>query len=339
MSQKVAQFRRPRIVTIGGGTGHFALLSGLKNCKVDLTAVVTMADDGGSTGVLRDELGVLPPGDLRQCLVALSEADELVRELFTHRFAKGSLKGHSFGNLFISALEQVSGSIERAVEGAADVLKIHGEVLPVTLDKTKLIMTLADGTKLAGEHAVSASKNIRAVGIKSMRLAPKAELNPKVERAIRQADLIVLGPGNLYSSLIPNLLVPGLPEALRRAHAPTVFIMNLMNKEGHSDDFSCGQYLDEVEKHAGGSFVDFVLYNTGVLPDRLVKRYEKEGKPVKCKPPKKSMTPHFVGANVISTSVPKKRKGDPLERTLIRHDGDKLARAIMKILEETSNNF
>lgn len=330
------RYRRPRIVTIGGGTGHFALLSGLKNCKVDLTAVVTMADDGGSTGVLRDELGVLPPGDLRQCLVALSEADELVRELFTHRFAKGSLKGHSFGNLFISALEQVSGSIERAVEGAADVLKIQGEVLPVTLDKTKLIMTLADGTKLAGEHAVSASKDIHAVGIKRMRLAPKAELNPKVERAIRQADLIVLGPGNLYSSLIPNLLVPGLPEALRRAHAPTVFVMNLMNKEGHSDEFTCTHYLDEVEKHAGGSFVDFVLYNTGALPDRLVKRYEKEGKPVLCKPSKSISTPRYMGTNIISTTVPKKRKGDPLVRTLIRHDSDKLAKAIMKILQETS---
>jgi uncharacterized cofD-like protein len=326
--------KRPKIVTIGGGTGHFALLSGLKKCKVDLTAVVTMADDGGSTGVLRDELGVLPPGDLRQCLVALSEADELVRDLFTHRFAKGSLKGHSFGNLFISALEQVSGSIERAVEGAADVLKIRGEVLPVTLDKTKLLVTLNDGTVLKGEHALSESKKLFKQGIKSMRLSPNAQLNPKVALAIRQADLIVFGPGNLYSSLIPNLLVPGLADALRGAHAHTVFVMNLMNKRGHSDDFDCMRYIEELEKFAGGKCVDIVLYNTGALPTNLLERYKKQANPVLCALEKERKEIYFIGADMLSKSVPKTFRGDPLKRTLIRHDPDKLARAIQTLLQD-----
>lgn len=335
MSQKnkVVKFRRSKVVTIGGGTGHFALLSGLKNCKVDLTAVVAMSDDGGSTGVLRDELGVLPPGDLRQCLVALSEADSLVRELFTHRFSNGSLKGHNFGNLFISALEQVSGSIERAVEGAGEVLKIKGEVLPVTLDKTKLVMKLKDGTLLKGESVVSECDTIHSAGIKSVRLSPKAQLNPEVERAIRQADLIVLGPGNLYSSLVPNIIVPGLPEVLRKAYAPVVFVANLMNKKGHTDNFTCGNYVEELHTHAGLSCIDVVLFNTGAIPSRLIKRYEKEGTPVLCHGEKREGV-MFVGADIVSETVSKQKKGDPIRRTLIRHDPDKLARALMEVLRD-----
>jgi len=326
--------KRPKIVTIGGGTGHFTLLSGLKKCKFDLTAVVAMSDDGGSTGVLRDELGVLPPGDLRQCLVALSEADELVRELFTHRFTNGTLKGHSFGNLFISALEQVSGSIERAVLGAADVLKIRGEVLPVTLDKTKLHMTLQDGSVLDGEHAVSESKKIFKQGIKNIRLVPNAQLNPKVALAIRQADLIVLGPGSLYSSLIPNMLVPGLPEALRSAHARTVFMVNLMNKKGHTDTFDCTSYVEELERFAGGPFIDIVLFNTGKVSRELIEKYKKEGTPVTCGNLRGRKGQCYIGADVVSTTVPATRKGDPLKRTLIRHDPDKLARAIQNLLQD-----
>ena len=333
---KSTLFKKPKIVTIGGGTGHFALLSGLKDCKVDLTAVVTMADDGGSTGVLRDELGVLPPGDLRQCLVALSEADDLVRDLFTHRFSNGGLSGHNFGNLFISALEQVSGSIERAVEGAADVLKIKGEVLPVTLDKTKLKMVLEDGTELKGEYAVSECDQLSKVGIEAYTLTPKAQLNPKVVRAIRQADLIVLGPGSLYSSIVPSVLVPGLPEALKKAHAPTVFVQNLMNKIGHTDGFDCRKYVEEIHRHAGTTCIDAVLMNTHTLPSRLVKKYKHEGEPVQCTAKETEAGVHYIGADIVSETITEPKKGDPIKRTLIRHDPDKLAQALMEILEDTT---
>jgi uncharacterized cofD-like protein len=294
-----------------------------------------MADDGGSTGMLRDELGVLPPGDLRQCLIALSEADELVRELFTHRFSNGTLKGHNFGNLFISALEQVSGSIEKAVDGAADVLKIRGDVLPVTLNKTKLVMTLSDGTKLDGEWVVSDSKDISKKGVKSMRLTPKAELNPAVERAIRQADLIVVGPGNLYSSILPNFLVKGLHDALKRAYAPTVYIANLMNKEGQTEGYDCTYHVQELEKFARGRFVDIVLYNTGNISNKLIKRYEEEGMPVVCTPDETMKYIEYVGSDLVSESLFKRKKGDPIQRTLIRHDPDKLSSAIIELLQDT----
>ena len=318
-----------RIVTIGGGTGHFALLSGLKEHDVDITAIVTMSDDGGSTGVLRDELGVLPPGDLRQCLVALSEGDETMRALFTHRFAKGSLKGHTFGNIFISALEQVSGSIDRAVEEAGKILKIRGAVLPITLDKTELVIKLKNGKVLKGEAAIAEYLLISKFGIKEMYLKPDATLNPRARRAIQDADLIVIGPGNLYSSLLPDMLVRGLPQALKRSKAPKVFIANLMNKHGHTDGFTCARYIEEMQRLAGTRrFVDVVLYNTTPSPPRLLKRYVDEGEPVSCVGEAVRGT-EYVGADLLSETLYVPTRSDPLRRTLIRHDPDKLANAVL----------
>jgi uncharacterized cofD-like protein len=324
--------RLKKIVTIGGGTGHFALLSGLKKHNVDITAIVTMSDDGGSTGILRDELGVLPPGDLRQCLVALSEGDEVVRALFTHRFDQGSLKGHNFGNIFISALEHVSGSIDRAVDEVGKILKIKGHVLPVTLQKTKLVITLNNGKVLKGESAIGEYLLLSKFGIKEARLAPEATLNPEARKAIQEADLIVLGPGNLYSSLVPNLLVKGLPQALRRAKAKKVFVVNLMNKHGHTDDFNCVRYVEELERHAGTKFIDAVLYNNVPIPDALVKRYVDEGVPVRYVPAVHKSGPTYIGKPLFSSVLAVHKKGDPLRRTLIRHDPGKLARAIVGLL-------
>lgn len=324
--------RKKKIVTIGGGTGHFALLSGLKEHDVDITAIVTMADDGGSTGILRDELGVLPPGDLRQCLVALSEGDDVVRALFTHRFGDGSLKGHNFGNIFISALEHVSGSIDRAVEEVGKILKIRGRVLPVTLQKSKLVMTLRNGKVLRGEHAIADYLLVSKFGIKKVELAPRAILNPRARKAIEEADLIVLGPGNLYSSLVPNLLVAGLSHALKKAKAKKVFVANLMNKHGHTDDFDCARYVDELERHAGTKFIDMVLYNTASIPSSLVRRYVDEGVPVLGPHSHTNKRPQYLGKELFASKIQKQKKGDPLRRTLIRHDPAKLARAIVGLL-------
>jgi uncharacterized cofD-like protein len=324
---------RPKVVTIGGGTGHFALLSGLKKHPVELTAIVTMSDDGGSTGMLRDELGVLPPGDLRQCLVALSDADDVVRKLFTHRFSNGSLKGHTFGNLFISALEQVSGSIDRAVEEAGRILHTSGTVLPVTFSKTTLMTTLKNGKVLKTENQVSDYLLVSKFGVKRMRLTPKAVLTDRAACAIEGADLIVLGPGNLYSSLLPNLLVGGMREALERSRGTKVFVVNLMNKLGHTDGFTCHTYLDEIARLTGLTCLDKALYNTVPIPPGLLKKYVDEGEPVVCKKGSASRDAMFVGADVLSATLHKPAKGDPLRRTLIRHDPDKLARAVLNILQ------
>ncbi len=324
--------RTKRIVTIGGGTGHFALLSGLKEHDVDITAIVTMSDNGGSTGMLRDELGVLPPGDLRQCLVALSEGDETMRALFTHRFPRGSLKGHTFGNIFISALEQVSGSIDRAVEEAGKILKIRGTVLPITLDKTELVTKLGNGKVLKGEDALAGYLLVSKFGVKDMGLRPEAALNPRARSAIREADLIIIGPGNLYSSLLPNMLVRGLPQALKRAKAPKVFVANLMNKHGHTDGFTCARYVEEIERLATTRrSIDVVLYNTTPISPRLLKRYVDEGEPVLCAG-REARGITYVGADLLSETLHVPTRSDPLRRTLIRHDPNKLAAAIVAML-------
>src|SRR3989338_8459514 len=219
-----------KIVVIGGGTGTFTVLSGLKHYHAELTAIGTMADNGGSTGRLRDEFGVLPPGDLRQCLVALSEADTVMRKLFNHRYEHGDLAGHNFGNIFISTLEQVTGSLDKALHVAGKILQIHGQVIPVTLDKVRLVAELKNGKVLKGESALSDYQLVSRFGIKKIYLAPKAKANPEALRAIMEADLVIVGPGNLYASLIPNFLVHGVGNALVKSGAKKVYIANLMNK-------------------------------------------------------------------------------------------------------------
>jgi uncharacterized cofD-like protein len=198
------------------------------------------------------------------------------------------------------------------------------------------MMELKDGTVLDGEWTISDCVELQKKGVKSMKLSPKVDLNPKVERAIRQADLVVLGPGNLYSSLIPNLLVRGLREALQKAYAPTVFVANLMNKKGHTDGFDCHRYVEEIEKHAGGTCIDMVLYNNGALSSELVKRYEEEGdEPVVCVHKGMYKEIQYIEADVISQTIPAQKEGDLIQRTLIRHDPEKLAQTLYSILQDT----
>lgn len=332
MNAAAVRKTKKRVVTIGGGTGHFTLLSGLKQHDVDITAVVSMADDGGSTGLLRDELGVLPPGDLRQCLVALSEGDGVMRQLFTHRFSKGSLKGHMFGNLFISTLEQVTGSIEEALGHVGDILKIQGRVLPVTLDPASLLMKLKNGKVLRGEHVIDEYQLITRFGVASVTLAPRVRLNPEAKQAILDADLVVLGPGDFYTSLLPNLLVSGMGAVLAKSRAHKLLAVNLMNKYGHTDEWTCDTYASELERHTKAKFVDTILYNTTPVPEGLQKKYVDEGEPVVCTEDCQGGYA-FVGRDVLSAVAYKPAKGDPLRRTLIRHDPDKLARAVLSIIK------
>jgi len=324
--------KRKKIVTIGGGTGTFAVLSGLKKQPLDLTAIVAMSDDGGSTGRLRDEFGVLPPGDVRQSLVALSEDDSVMRRLFNYRYAKGDMAGHSFGNIFISTLEHITGNMDEALDVASEILKIRGHVVPVTLSKVRLVAQLKNGKRLEGEGQVDTYQLLSKFGIKRLYLKPKAVANPKALQAIREADIIIVGPGDLYTSLLPNFLVEGIGEAFARSKAKKVYIANLMNKLGHTDGFTISEYLGALEKAIGKrDAFDAVIYNTTKPPAALVRKYADEGEPVSEQFFTGQGGPRVIGVDLLAEGVAKTSKGDVLHRTLIRHDPEKIANAILAL--------
>jgi uncharacterized cofD-like protein len=320
-----------KIVTIGGGTGHFSLLSGLKKFDVNITAVVSMADNGGSTGILRDELGVLPPGDLRQCLVALSDASDTMRALFAHRFAKGALAGHTLGNLILSGMEQVTGSMDEALQHVSEILKIRGTVVPVSFDSMNLYMKLRNGKVLQGEHAVDGYQHISRFGVAEIGLKPKALLNPQVRTALREADMIIVGPGDLYTSLLPNMLVSGMAEALKKSRAKKVFIAPLMNKYGQTDGFTVCEYLEVFTRVLSTQVFDVVVYSDRLPPKQLLKKYLDEGEPVHFRADDCPAGVTLVPADILAHTTPKKAKGDSLARSFIRHDPAKLAKALMSV--------
>lgn len=327
-----------KVAVIGGGTGSFTLLSSLKDHTSRLAALVNMADDGGSTGMLRDELGVLPPGDIRQCLVALSRTPE-IRDLFNYRFEEGTLKGHAFGNLFLTALEKMTGDFASAVEQAASVLNIVGTVEPITLTNVHLAMENGDGTITRGEFRIT-DADFKGAKPK-MWLEPNAEANPMALRAIEKADIVVIAPGNLYGSLAPALIVPGVGEALKRTKALTVYVSNLVTKPGQTDGYMVHDFASEVERLAGTDFLDAVLYNTEVPNKQLLEKYAKEGELSVNVDTNALNDAHYlaVGTNLISRSIWQNRSGgaDPLaaQRTLIRHDSNAVASAIMNLYDYT----
>ncbi len=332
--------RSPKVVVIGGGTGTFTVLTALKYYARNVTAIVNMVDDGGSTGKLRDELGVLPPGDLRQSLVALSASSEELRDLFNYRFPPGSaFAGHSFGNLFVAALEDSTGSIADAVRVAGDVLAIEGEVIPATTDNVRLVLETSDGRTIRGEDSIGEGSATDQLFIKGQHhrlyLDPAATLNPDAIRAIREADLIVIAPGKLYSSILPSFLIKGMKEALRDAKGKKIYICNLMTQFKQTAGFNVQDFAAEIERYAGGPILDYVIYNTERPSKQLLNRYALEGErePVAFSTDylaEQHYTP--VGEPLISrTAVTRNPNDTMLKRTLIRHDSDKLARLIMRI--------
>lgn len=317
-----------KVVTIGGGTGNFTTLSGLKDLGLDLSAVVSMADDGGSTGLLRDELGVLPPGDIRQCLVALSESDKMMRDLMNYRFDNGGLRGHSFGNLLLSSLEKITGSFEEAVEKVGEIIKIKGKVIPVTTNKVSLKMLLKDGTLLNGQHEISLNENVHK-GFTNLYLTPSPRANPHAISAIMNADMIVFGPGGLYNSLIPILLTDGISQALRKTKAKKVFVINLMNKKTQSFGYNVSDYLRDVEKFMGADIWDAVVVNNGYPSEELIRIYESEGALIRNDLDEE----RILERSLISEELKEVQKGDLLKRNLIRHDPGKLAEVLVGILD------
>jgi len=272
-----------RVVAIGGGTGLSALLQGLKQYTkpgdsaaplLDITAIVTVSDDGGSSGRLRREFDVLPPGDIRNCMVALSEDSALLSRLFQYRFAAGrGLKGHSFGNLFLMALTHVMGDFPEAVKASCEVLKIAGRIYPATNTNVALEATLEDGSKVVGETRISRSRS----RIKGVRLKPRtARPLPDTLRAIADADVITLGPGSLFTSVIPNLLVNGIPEAIRSSPAVKAYFVNLMWQPGETTDFRASDHIRAIHQHAHGRLLDYAITNMRPIKPEMKKRYARQ---------------------------------------------------------------
>lgn len=315
-----------KVVTIGGGTGNFTVLRGLKSYDVDISAIVSMADDGGSTGILRDELGVLPPGDVRQCLVALSDSSRLLRSLMNYRFEQGGLEGHSFGNLLLSALEKVTGSFEKAVEEVSRILFIKGKVIPVTTHQVRLKMILRSCKLLEGEREIYLSQEIEN-GYSSIYLEPYPKANPRAIQEIMNSDLIVFGPGGLHTSLIPNVLVEGIGEALRESDAKKVFVVNLMNRKGQTTGFKVSHYLDEIAQFIGEDIFDYILVNDQKPPQELIDLYASEGDLIE-----NDVKDDRVRFASLLGELKEGAKKDLIKRNLIRHDSKKLACELMKIV-------
>lgn len=323
-----------KIAVIGGGTGSFALLSALKEYSHSIAAIVNMADDGGSTGVLRDELGTLPPGDVRQCLVALSDSPK-VRDLFNYRFEEGTFQGHAFGNLLLSALEKMTGSFNEAVETASEILRVNGVVVPATLDDVRLRMEWPDkGVCLEGESIIDAGSFEYDARDAILSLSPAASANPVAIKAIEQADLVLLAPGDLYTSLGPLLIINKIGDALKNTKAKVVYVSNLVTKKGQTENFTVSDHAKEIERFIGYPVLDYVLYNEQVPSDKLAARYKQEGAFLVEVDAKTLATAHYkaVGGNFLG-AVARSEKADvlPVTRSLIRHDSQAVARGIMEL--------
>lgn len=315
------RIRGPKIVAVGGGTGLSVLLKGMKAFTTNLTAVVTVADDGGSSGRLREDFGVLPPGDVRNCLVALARSEDLLSRLFQYRFEKGGdLVGHSFGNLLIAALSDITGDFIKAIKVSSEVLAIVGEVLPSTTQDVILRAELTDGTTVDGETNVGKAGD----RIKNIMLVPAdPEPPPGVVEAIQGAEVIVLGPGSLFTSVIPNLLVPSIVNAINTASAPVIYAANIMTQPGETSGFNLSSHLEAIFQHTQLKRVDYVLFNSGHIPDRKLKFYRSRGSmPVELDDrAHERMGPRIILDDLVSVS------------DFIRHDSSKLAMAVMKLVE------
>ena len=325
--------KQKRIVVIGGGTGASLVLEGLKEYPVKLTAIVNMFDNGGSSGWFRRQLGVLPPGDLRQCARALSNS-EIWKELLEYRFKKGFLKGQCFGNFLISAfiLSNLSNTrrlTENWIKKLSEILSLGGKIIPVSLAQSHLFVKLKNGEILKGEDKISASKIISKIGIEELFLEPKVKANLEAIEAIKQADAVAIAPGNLYASIIPCFLANGISKTIRQSRAKKIYTCNLMTQSGHTDGFTVIDYLNELEKYLEKNTINYMIFNKERIPEKILKKYSDAGQRF-VKTGNLTAKPNikFFGCNLLSKNIFRQNKADKLKRTLIRHDGNKIAKAI-----------
>ena len=307
----------PKIVVIGGGTGLSTMLRGLKLYTNNITAIVTVGDDGGGSGKLRADLGMLPPGDIRNCILALADTEPIMEDLLQYRFTEGTLKGQSFGNLFLAAMDGISDNFEAAVQKMSSVLAVTGKVLPVTLDDMKLIAELENGNIVEGESIIPDEVIKQKSKIKNLKIEPeKAKPLLDALMAISEADAIVMGPGSLYTSIIPNLLVEDIAECINKSDAIKIYISNVMTQPGETDDFTVSDHIKTLMKYSGKNSVEYVIANNGTIPKDIEERYLSEGS--------KLVELDYdnikdLGVKVVETDLVKITKG------YVKHDSEYLA--------------
>jgi len=329
--------KRKKIVIIGGGTGTYSILLGLKKYPVNLSVIITMMDSGGSNRVIRDEFGLLPTSDIRQAIVALSSenTDDVLRKLFTYRYTKGvGIEGMTFGNLFMAALTDIYGTQEKAIEKTKELLDVEGDIIPITYDDAHLIARYSNGRQVLGEHQIDQPcKENLGHRIVELEVVPQATINPKAVKAIKEADLVVFGPGDLYTSVLSNLVIGGVAEALRKTKAKKVFVLNLMTRHGQTDNYTARDHIKEVERYVGDGVIDVCIINKSKsFPKGVLVRYRQEN----AHPVEDDLDgggiKKVIRGDFISKVVYEKSKSDKLTRSLIRHDPEKLARAVISLL-------
>jgi len=329
--------KRKNILVIGGGTGAYTVLTGLKKYPVDLSVIVSMTDSGGSNRIIRDEFGLLPTSDIRQVMVALASdnSSKLLRNLFTYRFNAGTgISGMTFGNLFMAALTDIYKGQENAIEKTSEILDVQGKIIPVTFDKANLVARYDNGQQVLGEHFIDEPEELLGQHrIVELEVFPEVRANPKAIKEIMKTDLIVLGPGDLYTSIISNLVVGSIAKAISKSKAKKVFILNLMTRFGQTHDLSAKDHLLELEKYLGEGTINICVVNKPKkFPPGLMKRYKEEkAYPVKDDLGKGSSV-KIVRRSFTSKNIFEKPKSDKLTRSLIRHNPDRLAKAIISLL-------
>lgn len=325
-----------KIVVIGGGTGTFTVLSGLKHIpNIDISVIVSMMDSGGSNRVIRDEFGLLPTSDIRQCILALASnsSDKTIRDLFNYRFTQGTgISGMTFGNLFMAALTDILKSQKKAIEETCRILDVKGKVIPVTFDNSQLVATYDNGVQVLGEHFIDEpSKKTIYHKITNLEVFPRAKTNSDAAKVIAEADMIVLGPGDLYTSLLCNIVVDGMAKKIAKSKAKRLYIANLMTRFGQTDGFGLKEHIEEIEKYLGKGSLDYCLFNKlETVSRKAIKWYrDNDVLPVKDNYDGKVKV---VTMDLASTSYYKKNSADKLTRSLIRHDSSKLTKAIVSLL-------
>lgn len=321
------------ITVIGGGSGQSNLLRGLKKYNLNLSAVVTMADDGGGSGILREELGMLPPGDVRNCIIALSNTEPAMEALMQHRFREGSQKGQSFGNLFLAAMNEIYGDFELAVSKVSQILSVNGKVLPVTLQDIKLSAELNNGNTVYGESNISLECQRQNTAIRHLSLFPSnAEPFHEVIESIKKSDLIILGPGSLYTSIIPNLLVKNIVETIQESSAKKVYVANIMTENGETTGYNIVDHVQAIHGHCNSSIIEYIVVNKGVIPTDYLEKYKKNGQsPLYLDKSQRDFL-YKRNINIIEEDF------ITVNNDLIVHDSPQLSESILKIGYNKENN-